>query len=89
MKLSIAIATIALLAAPAFADTAKMDPMKMTCAELMAMDKDGMMKAGTDLKAAMKDDAKMAAMKDEDVSMAAETACKAHPDAGVMDAMKM
>ena len=89
MKLSIAFAFAALIAVPAFADTMKMDPMKMTCAELMAMDSDGMMSAGTEIKGAMKDDAKMTAMSDEEVMKAAEGACKMHPDAGVMDAMKM
>ena len=89
MKILIAIATVTLLAIPAFAETAKIDPMKMTCAELMAMDAKGMMSAGTELKTAMKADAKVAAMKDEDVTKAAEVACKAHPDAGVVDAMHM
>jgi DNA polymerase III alpha subunit len=66
-----------------------MDPMTMTCADLMAMDMDGMMKAGTVLKEAMKDDAKMMAMTDEEVMKAAEEACKMHGDGTVMDAVKM
>ena len=88
MKLTFAAAAFALLAAPAFAATA-VDPSTMMCKDLMAMDAAGMMSAGTAIKAAMKDDAKMAAMKDADVAKAAETACKAHADAKVMDAMKM
>jgi hypothetical protein len=55
----------------------------------MKMDADGMMKAGTELKMAMKDDAKMAAMTDEDVMKAAEEACKMHGDGTVMDAIHM
>ena len=88
MKLLLA-ATFAVLAAPVFADDMKTDPATMMCKDLMAMDTTGMMTAGTDLKMAMKDDAKMAAMTDEDVTKAAEDACKMHPDAMVMDAMHM
>ncbi len=76
------------LSLPALADE-MMDPMTMTCADLMAMDMDGMMKAGTVLKEAMKDDAKMMAMTDEEVMKAAEEACKMHGDGTVMDAVKM
>ena len=86
MKLTFAAAALALLAVPAFADTMAPDATKMTCKDLMAMDSKGMMAAGTAIKTAMKDDAKMKAMKDDAVSKAA---CKAHPDAMVMDAMKM
>jgi hypothetical protein len=76
------------LAAPAFADTMA-DPATMKCADLMAMDMDGMMAAGTAIKAMPTEDTAMAAMSAEDLTKAAETACKAHPDAMVMDAMKM
>lgn len=86
MKLSFVAVAFAVLAAPAFADT-KMDPATMTCKDLMAMDMTGMMTAGTEIKGAMKDDAKMAAMTDEEVMKAAEDACKVHPDGTVMDAM--
>lgn len=89
MKFSIVFAALALLAAPALADDMKMDPATMTCADLMKMDMDGMMKAGTELKMAMKDDAKMAAMTDEEVMKAAEEACKMHGDGTVMDAIHM
>jgi hypothetical protein len=89
MKLALVFAAAAVLAAPAFADTMKMDPAKMTCAELMKMDMTGMMDAGKAMKEAMKDDAKMSAMTDEDMMKAAEEACKMHPDAAVMDAMHM
>ena len=75
-------------AAPLFADTMA-DPATMTCKDLMAMDKDGMMAAGTAIHTAMMSDAMMAAMSDEDTMKAAETACTAHADATVMDAMKM
>jgi len=61
----------------------------MTCADLMAMDEAGMATAGTGMKMAMKDDAKIGAMADADVTKMAGEACTAHPDATVMDAMKM
>lgn len=87
MKIALIFAAAAVLAAPAFADTMKMDPATMTCADLMKMDMDGMMKAGTELKMAMKDDAKMSAMTDEEVMKSAEEACKMHADGTVMDAL--
>lgn len=86
MKLSFAAAAFVLLAGPVFADT-MMDPATMTCKDLMAMDSAGMMAAGTAIKGAAKDDAMTMAMTDEAVTMAAEEACKAHPDGTVMDAM--
>ena len=89
MKLTFAAAAFTVLAVPAFADTMAADTSKMMCKDLMAMDMKGMMDAGMAIKTSMKDDAKMQAMTDEDVMKAAETACKAHPDAMVMDAMKM
>ncbi len=89
MKLTLTAVAFALLAAPSFADTAKVDPATMMCKNLMAMDAKGMMDAGAMMKDAMKADAKMSAMSADDVSKAAEAACKAHPDAKVMDAMKM
>lgn len=89
MKFSLAFAALALLAAPSFAETMKMDATTMTCADLMKMDMIGMMDAGMAMKGAMKDDAKTTAMTDEEVSKAAEAACKMHPDGTVMDAMKM
>lgn len=109
MKLVFA-ATLALLAAPAFADAMMAeDAMKLTCKDLMAMDAMGMMEAGKALNTAMMaDDTAMAdgamaddtataddtamkdgMMSDEDMMKAAEAACAAHPDAMVMDAMKM
>lgn len=88
MKLTLAFAALAALSAPAFAETMKMDAMTMTCADLMKMDSKGMMDAGMAMKEAMKDDAKVMAMTDEDATKAAEDACKAHPDGTVMDAMK-
>ena len=91
MKTTFKFAAIALLAGlstPVFADT-MMDPATMTCKDLMAMDMTGMMAAGTAIHAAMMDDAKMAAMTDEETMKAAEAACTAHGDGTVMDAMKM
>ena len=91
MKLSIKIAAIALVAgfaAPAFAATMA-DPATMTCKDLMKMDKTGMMDAGKALHTAMMADAKAAKMTDDETMKAAETACKAHPDGTVIDAMKM
>lgn len=88
MKLAFA-AALALLAAPALADGMKMDATTMTCADLMKMDMDGMMSAGMAVKEAMKDDAKMAAMTDEEAMKMAEEACKMHMDAKVLDALHM
>ncbi len=87
MKISFAVAALAMLSAPAFAETMKMDAATMTCADLMKMDMKGMMDAGMAMKEAMKDDAKVMAMSDEDVTKAAEEACKMHPDGTVTDAM--
>lgn len=87
MKLTLVAVAFAVLAAPSFAATP--DASTMMCKDLMAMDAAGMAAAGTALKTAMKDDAKVAAMKDADVAKAAETACKAHADAKVVAAMKM
>ena len=61
----------------------------MTCKDMMAMDAAGMASAGMAMKMAMKDDAEMSAMADADVTKKAGDACTAHPDATVMDAMKM
>ena len=88
MKLTFAAVLLALCAAPVLADEMA-DMSKMTCADMMAMDADGMMKSGMMMKEAMMDDAKMAAMTDEEMTKMAEEACKMHPDAMVMDALKM
>lgn len=88
MKLTLAAVLLTLCAAPVLAEDMA-DATKMTCAELMAQDMDGMMKSGMMMKEAMKDDAKMAAMTDEEMTKMAEQACKMHPDAMVMDALKM
>ena len=81
-----AAALVAGLAAPVFAG-GMADASKMTCADMMAMDADGMMAAGMAIKAMPTDDAAMAAMSDADVTKAAEAACKAHPDMMVTEAM--
>lgn len=91
MKLSFKIAAIALVAgfaAPAFADSMA-DPATMTCKDLMKMDMTGMMDAGKAIHTAMMADAKMAKMTDEETMKAAETACKAHGEGTVMEAMHM
>ena len=91
MKTMLRLSAVALLAAltlPAFADT-MMDPAKTSCKDLMAMDMKGMMNMGMAVKAAMKDDAKMQAMSDEDVTKMAEAQCKGHDDSMVTDAMMM
>ena len=87
MKLTFVAAAFALFAAPVFA--AGMDAATMTCKDMMAGDKAMMMEAGKAMHTAMKSDAKMGKMTEEETMKAAETACKAHPDATVMDAMKM
>jgi hypothetical protein len=83
MKLILS-AVFALLAAPVFAA----DPATMTCKDMMAMDAKGMAEAGTAMKGAMMDDAKVAAMADADVTTAAGAACTAYPTGTVMGAMK-
>jgi HdeA/HdeB family len=88
MKLTLAFAALTLFAAPAFADEMA-DPAKMTCADFVAADMDGMMKDSMMMKEAMKDDAKMSAMTDEDMMHAMMEACKMHPDTMVMDALHM
>lgn len=84
MKLILA-ATLALLAAPAFAQ----DPANMTCKDYSAMDAAGMATAGTAIKGTMTGDAKMSAMADADVTKMVSDACTANPDASVTDAMHM
>lgn len=88
MKLTLILAAFTLLAAPVFADEMA-DASKMTCADFTKSDKDAMMKGSMMMKEAMKDDAKMAAMSDEDMMHAMMEACKMHGDAMVMDAMHM
>ena len=92
MKFTLPLATALTLAFGLFG-TARademVDPAKMTCAALMAMDATGMMAAGAAVHGAMMEDAAMAAMTDDETMKAAEAACKLHPDAMVMDAMKM
>ena len=53
----------------------------------MPMDNDGMMKADMAVMQALMDDAKMMAMKEDERVMAIVTACKAHLDAIVTDAL--
>ena len=88
MKLT-AIVLLSALAAPVFAEAMKIDAATVTCAEMMKMDAAGMTDAGKAIKEAKKADAKTAAMTAEDVTKAAEAACKAHPDGTVLEALKM
>lgn len=88
MKLILAFAALNLFAAPVFADEMA-DPAKMMCTDFVAADTDAMMKDSMMMKEAMKGDAKMAAMTDEDMMHAMMEACKTHPDAMVMDALHM
>ncbi|WP_426034669.1 HdeA/HdeB family chaperone [Cypionkella sp. TWP1-2-1b2] len=96
MKLSYAFAAVALLAAPAFAQTEadiKVDPSTVTCNDFALMDMQNMTAVGIAMKESMKDDAAMntkySALSDEDMATAAADACKAHPDGKVADALKM
>ena len=91
MKNTVKLAILAFamaMSAPVLADEMA-DASKMTCKDFTASDKDAMMKGSMMMKEAMKDDAKMSAMSDEDMMMAMMEACKTHGDAMVMDAMKM
>lgn len=83
MKLILA-ATLALLAAPAFAQ----DPTQMTCKDYTAMDAAGMATAGTAIKGSMASDTKLSAMADADVTSMIGTACAANPDATVTTAIQ-
>ncbi|MEO5613544.1 MAG: HdeA/HdeB family chaperone [Cypionkella sp.] len=92
MKLSIAFAAVALLAAPAFAQTEgdiKVDPSTVTCNDFSLMDAQNMTAVGIAVKESLKDDAKFSALTDEEMTIAATDACKAHPDGKVVDALKM
>lgn len=85
MKLTLVAVAFGVLAAPVFAGG--MDAKTMTCKDLMAMDSKGMMDAGMAINTAMKADPKMPKMTDDATMKAAETACKAHGDGTVVDAM--
>lgn len=82
-----AFATLALMAAPAFADD-MMDVSKLTCAEFAAMDSEGMMKT-IDMMHKASPDAAMA-MDEAAMKMAGEhvmMGCEGKPDMMAMDAM--
>ncbi len=96
MKISYAFAAIAMLAAPAFAQTEgdiKVDPSTVTCNDFTMMDMQNMTTVGIAMKESFKDDAalstKFSALSEEDMTTAAADACKAHPDGKVIDALKM
>ena len=84
---SFAVAALALMAAPAFADD-MMDMSKLTCAEFAAMDSEGMMKTIDMMHKASFDDA--IAMDEAAVKMAGThviKGCEGNPDMMAMDAM--
>ena len=87
MKLALA-AAFALLAVPAFADE-MIDPATLTCKAYVEGDTDMMMKADMAIMEGMKDDAKVMGQDDHALMTSIMTACKAHPDATVMDALHM
>ena len=90
MKLSYVCAAIALLAAPAFAEgEVKVDPSTVTCNDFTLMDEQHMTEVGIAVKESLKDDERYTAMTDEQVTEAAKTACTAHPEGKVIDALKM
>jgi hypothetical protein len=84
-----ALAAATLIALPSLADTMAPDPSKLSCKDLMAMDMAGMMSVGMAVKEAMKDDAMIAALSDDEVMKMAEEHCKGHDDSMVLDAVKM
>ena len=87
MKLTLSAIALVLLTAPAFA--AGVDGATLMCKDFVAADAAGMTADTTAVKGAVKADAKMAAMSDADLMKAIQTACKAHADAKVVDALKM
>ncbi len=87
MKLTLSAIALVLLAAPAFA--AGPDAATLTCKDFVAADAAGMTADTTAVKAAVKADAKLGALSDADLTTAIQTACKAHADAKVVDALKM
>ena len=96
MKISYAFAAVAMLAAPAFAQTEgdiKVDPSTVTCNDFALMDMQNMTTVGIAMKESFKDDAalteKFSALSEEDMTTAATDACKAYPDGKVIDALKM
>ncbi|GLS86030.1 hypothetical protein GCM10010873_10040 [Cypionkella aquatica] len=96
MKLTYAFAALALLAAPAFAQSegeVKVDPSTVTCNDFALMDMQNMTTVGIAMKESLKDDAAMntkySALSEADMATAAADACKAHPDGKVIDALKM
>ena len=85
MKLTLSAIALALLTAPAIA---QVDAAAMTCKDFVAADAKGQTDATTALKAAVADDAKLAALFDADLMAAVQTACAANPDAKAIDALK-
>ena len=71
-------------AAPVFAA----DPAMMTCKDMLALGVDGMLTGGVMMRNALQGDVKFTAMTDAELAAVAETACTAHPDNLVKDAMK-
>ncbi|MDZ4310930.1 MAG: HdeA/HdeB family chaperone, partial [Cypionkella sp.] len=77
MKLSIAFAAVALLAAPAFAEDVKVDPSTVTCNDFSLLDAQNMTTVGIAVKESLKDDARYSALTDEEMTTVAAEACKA------------
>jgi hypothetical protein len=80
-----------LAAAPVLADEMA-DASKMSCGDFAKMDKEGMMKATTEMSAMAMEEAKkagkeMAAMSDEDSMAMIMKGCDGKPDMMAMDAM--
>ncbi|MEO8241574.1 MAG: HdeA/HdeB family chaperone [bacterium] len=89
------VTTMASDACTAHPDATVMDAMHMamldtmTCTDVLAMDDTVKMNVVTGMKMAMKDDTTISAMADADLKTKLGDVCTSHPDATVMDAMKM
>ena len=64
------------------------DPATMTCKDMLALGVGGMLTGGVMMRNALQDDVKFTAMTDAELAAVAETACTAHPDNLVKDAIK-
>ncbi len=64
------------------------DPATVGCRQLLAMNQDGQIAVAMAAKDAMRDNADLQSMSDEEVLRLALAACTKHPDAKVLDAVK-
>ena len=89
MKTTLSILALALaFAGPALAQETKMDVSKMTCKEMAAMDKAGMMSTAMAVREAAKSGGMaMMDMSDEDLVKAIGDKCKGNDGMMIMDAM--